>query len=415
MRCGYFDCFSGAAGDMILAAMLHAGLSLEVLQEAVARLRLPEVTLTAEQVDRGGLAATHVSVQVGGQVSGLSSGRPEVGPPGVRPRHLPEIQQIIGAAGFSERVTRDARRVFARLGQAEATVHGTPVEEVHFHEVGAADAIVDIVGACVGVEALGLEEIVCSPIPTGSGTVTCAHGQLPVPAPATAELLRGVPLAACSEAGELTTPTGAAILTTLARSFGPLPAMRIATIGYGAGTRQDLVRPNVLRLLIGDVTQAPAEDADEVAVLETEMDDATGQVIAFVIQRLLEAGALDAYAVPIVMKKGRPGQLLTVLGRPGDAAALEDILFAETTTLGVRRHGCLRHKLARSQDVVATRFGPIRVKVGRRGEEVRQAWPEYDDCAAAAREQGVPLKAVQEAALKAWLEQQGAGEQRSDR
>jgi uncharacterized protein (TIGR00299 family) protein len=401
MRCGYFDCFSGAAGDMILAAMLHAGLRLEALQETVARLRLPGVELAAEQVARGGLTATHVTVRV--------SAAPD------RHRHLPDIQQIIAQAGFSQRVTDDAQRVFARLAQAEAAVHGIPVEKVHFHEVGAADAIVDIVGACAGSEALGLDEIVCSPIPTGSGTVTCEHGQLPIPAPATAELLRGVPLTACAEVGELTTPTGAAILTTLASSFGPLPAMRIASIGYGAGSRENPTRPNVLRLLIGAVALPASEDEDEVTVLETQVDDATGQMIAYALQRLLEAGALDAYAVPIVMKKGRPGQLLTVLGRPADAAALEDILFTETTTLGVRRHGCVRHKLARGQETVGTRFGPIRVKVGRRGEQVRQAWPEYDDCAAAAREQGVPLRAVQDAALQAWAEQQGARDERSDR
>ncbi len=401
MRCGYFDCFSGAAGDMILAAMLHAGLPLETLQETVARLRLPGVELAAEQVQRGGLTATHVTVRV------------EAAPD--RHRHLPEIQQIIAQAGFSARVTSDAQRVFTRLAQAEATVHGILVEKVHFHEVGAADAIVDIVGACAGVEALGLDEIVCSPIPTGSGTIRCEHGQLPVPAPATAELLRGVPLAACAEPGELTTPTGAAILTTLASSFGPLPAMRISSIGYGAGTRESPSRPNILRLLVGEVARPPSEEEDDVVVLETEVDDATGQMIAFALQRLLEAGALDAYAVPIVMKKGRPGQLLTVLGRPADAAALEDILFAETTTLGVRRHGCVRHKLARGQETVATRYGPIRVKVGRHGDQVRQAWPEYDDCAAAARAQGVPLRAVQEAALQVWAEQQGARGKRSDR
>jgi uncharacterized protein (TIGR00299 family) protein len=401
MRCGYFDCFSGAAGDMILAALLHAGLALDALQEAVTRLRLPGVELTAEQVHRGDLAATQVTVHVGAAAD--------------HHRHLPEILQIIDQAGFSPRVTTPARRVFTRLATAEATVHGIPVDRVHFHEVGAADAIVDIVGACAGLDALDLDEIVCSPLPTGSGTVTCEHGQFPIPAPATAELLRGVPLAACDEPGELTTPTGAAILTTLASSFGPLPAMRIASIGYGAGSRESRSRPNVLRLLIGDVAQAPSADEDDVVVLETQVDDATGQMIAFAMQRLLEAGALDAYAIPIVMKKGRPGQLLTVLGRPADAAVLEDILFAETTTLGVRRHGCRRHTLARDWQTVSTRFGPIRVKVARRGDQVRQAWPEYDDCAAAARERGAPLRTVQEAALQAWAEQQGARSKWSDR
>jgi uncharacterized protein (TIGR00299 family) protein len=402
MRCGYFDCFSGAAGDMILAALLHAGLELDFLRGVVARLRLPGVELIAEQVRRAGLTATHVTVQVSHEA-------------GHHQRHLPDIRNIIDQAGLSPQVTACAHRVFTRLAEAEAAVHGIPVDQVHFHEVGAADAIVDIVGACAGIEALRLEKVVCSPIPTGSGTVQCAHGLLPVPAPATAELLRGVPLAACDEPAELTTPTGAAILTTVADSFGPLPPMRITSIGYGAGSRETPSRPNALRLFVGELAAVPSADEDHVVVLETQVDDATGQVIAFAIERLLEAGALDAYAVPIVMKKGRPGQLLTVLGRPADAAALEDILFAETTTLGVRQYECLRHKLARGHETVATRFGPIRVKVGRRGNQACQAWPEYEDCAAAARESGAPLRAVQDAALQAWTEQHAAGHRRSDR
>jgi hypothetical protein len=402
MRCGYFDCFSGAAGDMILAALLHAGLSLDALREIVARLRLPGVELHAQRVSRGGLAATHVSVQVGDEACRHH-------------RHLPDIEQIIAQAGFSPAVTARALRVFTRLAEAEATVHGIPVEQVHFHEVGAADAIVDIVGACAGIEALGLAQIICSPIATGSGTVQCAHGVLPVPAPATAELLRGVPLAACDEPAELTTPTGAAILTTLADSFGPLPTMRIASIGYGAGTRQNCSRPNVLRLLIGELTPPNPHEEDRVTVLETQMDDAPGQTLAFAAQRLLQAGALDVYLVPIVMKKGRPGQLVTVLCRPEDVAALEDVLFAETTTLGVRQYECLRHKLAREHDSVTTRFGVIRVKVGRRAGQVCQVRPEYEDCASAACESGVPLRAVQEAALQAWAEQHATRYKRNDR
>ena len=392
MRCGYFDCFSGAAGDMILGALLGAGLSIDRLREAIGRLGLAGVALDSEPVRRGGFAATRVKVELGGETPRAH-------------RHLPDIVAIIERAGLSPLTTERAQRVFARLAEAEACVHGIAVDKVHFHEVGAADAIVDIVGACVGIEALGIERLVCSPIPTGSGTVQCEHGVLPVPAPATAELLRGVPLAACDEPAELTTPTGAAILTTLAESFGPLPPMRIASVGYGAGTRENRGRPNFLRLVVGDLAEPRAGDEEErVLVLETEVDDATGQMIAFAIQRLLEAGALDAFAVPIVMKKGRPGQLLTVLCRLEDAAGLEDVLFGETTTFGVRRHESVRHTLARGHETVSTRFGPIRVKIGWRGGEVCQAWPEYEDCAAAAREHGTRLRAVQDAALREWTQ-----------
>lgn len=306
-------------------------------------------------------------------------------------------------------------RIFTRLAQAEAAVHGIAVEQVHFHEIGAADAIVDIVGACAGLEALGLEAIVCSPIPTGHGTVECEHGLLPVPAPATAELLRGVPLSACDEPAELTTPTGAAILTTLADSFGPLPALRIEAIGYGAGNRENRSRPNLLRLIIGQVASQPAGQQDHAVVLETQVDDATGQAVAHACERLLEAGALDVFVVPIIMKKGRPGQLLTVLCRPEDVSTLEAIIFGETTTFGVRRHGCLRTKLTREHVTVGTRFGPIRVKLGRHGDQVVRVWPEYDDCAAAARKSGVALRTVQDAALHAWTERDGSQHDRRDR
>ncbi len=399
MRCGYFDCFSGAAGDMILGALLHAGVPLDVLREAVARLRLPDVTLIAAQVSRGGLAATHVRIATGED------------PPH---RHLPDILRIVEQAAFPPLVSQRIQRVFTRLAEAEAAVHGISPDKVHFHEVGAVDAIVDIVGACVGLDALGLERLICSPLPTGSGTVRCAHGILPIPAPATAELLRGVPLADCDEPGELTTPTGAAVLTTLADSFGPPPAMRITSIGYGAGTRDNGARPNVIRLLVGDSETRPADEEDRVVVLETQVDDTTGQTVGFALERLLQAGALDVYTVPIMMKKGRPGHLLTVLCRPAEAVALEDILFAETTTLGVRQYECLRHKLARAEETVSTRFGPVRVKVARRADHVLRAWPEFEDCAALAREHGVPLRTVQDAALAAWTEQHDARDRECD-
>lgn len=394
MRCGYFDCFGGVAGDMVLGALIDAGLSLDVLRDVIARLRLPDVALDVARVRRGALAATQVSVQVG---------------PAARRghRHLPDILDLIAAAELPAAAADRAARVFRRLAEAEARVHGIPVEKVHFHEVGAADAIVDIVGACVGLETLGLERIVCSPLPPGSGSVCCEHGVLPVPAPATLELLRGVPLATCDATGEMTTPTGAALMTTLAAEFGPLPPLRVDAVGYGAGTRDTPERPNVLRLLVGEPAADEHAEADSVVVLEANMDDATGQAVAHAVGRLLEAGALDAYSVPITMKKGRPGLLVTVLARPGDVPALEALLFAETTTLGIRRHLCQRHCLAREHVTVTTPFGPVRVKVGRYAGQVARAWPEYEDCAAAARAAGQSLRAVQEAALAEWTRRHG--------
>jgi pyridinium-3,5-bisthiocarboxylic acid mononucleotide nickel chelatase len=398
MRTAYFDCFAGVAGDMTLAALLDAGVELEALRAQVLRLGLPGVDLEATTVRRGGLRGTHVHVITPADEK--------------KHRHLPQILKIIAAAQLSPHVTERATRIFQRLATAEAAVHGISADQVHFHEVGAADAIVDIVGACIGLELLKIERIICAPVPTGSGTVTCAHGVLPVPAPATAELLRGVPLAACDEAGELTTPTGAAIVTTLADSFGPLPALRIAAIGYGAGTRENRTRPNLLRLIIGERDAAPASGDEQIIVLETQLDDATGQTLGHTLGRLLAAGALDAYTVPIGMKKGRPGQLLAVLCRPADVAGLEDLLFRETTTFGVRRHACQRTVLERGFETVSTPFGAIRVKVGRRGGAVLQAGPEYDDCAAAAQQHGVPLRQVQDAARQAWNKQHDAGTER---
>jgi uncharacterized protein (TIGR00299 family) protein len=389
MRYGHFDCFSGAAGDMILGALIDAGCPLETLQKTVGELSLAGVTLSAQRVQRHGLAAMLARVQV----------KPESPK---KHRHLPDILRIIDKAQLEPQVREQAGSVFRRLAEAEADAHGSTVENVHFHEVGAADAIVDIVCACAGLAALGVERLTCSPIPTGSGTITCEHGVMPVPAPATARLLRGYPVAACDEEGELTTPTGAAILTTLAEDFGPLPEMIVEAVGCGAGTREGRTRPNLLRLFVGQSTTPNAAEQDTVMVLEAQVDDATGQSLGYACERLLEARALDAYIVPIIMKKGRPGQLLTVLCRPGDVQALETLVLAETSTFGVRRHEARRTKLARKHVTVETRFGSIRVKLGDRGGRITQAWPEYDDCAAAARKAGVPLRDVQCEALRSW-------------
>lgn len=391
MKIAYIDCFSGVAGDMLLAALLDAGVPLELFKETVTRLNVPEVFVSAERVKKQGIAATHVRVH-------LDQSAPR------KHRHLHHIVKIIDAADLPSPVAENAKRIFSRLAEAEALVHATTVEKVHFHEVGAADAIVDIVCAATGFAYLNIERVVCSPIPTGSGTVTCDHGVMPIPAPATAQLLRDVPIAACEEVGELATPTGVAIVTTLASGFGALPAMTPRAIGVGAGTRDGKTRPNIIRIVIGDETASASQaglEHDEVMILEAQLDDCNGQSLAFAAERLLEAGALDAYITPIIMKKGRPGQLLTVLCGAADATPLESLILQHTTTFGVRRSSAQRVKLLRTHETVSTRFGPIRVKVGRAGDTRVQAWPEYEDCAAAARSSGASLNEVQQEALRA--------------
>lgn len=396
MKIAYIDCFSGVAGDMLLAGLLDAGVPVTLFQETIRRLNLPEVAFSSEKVKKQGFAATHVRVHV-------DPAFPK------RHRHLHHIIKIIDAADLPTAVAEQAKRIFARLAEAEALVHSTTIEKVHFHEVGAADAIVDIVCAAAGFAHLGVGRIVCSPIPTGSGTVTCDHGVMPVPAPATAQLLRNVPIAACDEPGELATPTGVAIVSTLAAAYGPIPAMTPTIIGVGAGTRDGKTRPNVLRILVGASATGATNDEfehDEVAVLEAQLDDCTGQNLAFAAEQLLAAGALDAYLTPIIMKKGRPGQLLSVLAASDDAARLEALMLRQTTTFGVRRSIATRTKLARTHATVETRFGPIRVKVGNAGGQTIRAWPEYEDCAAAALRSGATLSEVQQEALRAYTEQE---------
>ncbi|MCG8407372.1 MAG: nickel pincer cofactor biosynthesis protein LarC [Phycisphaerales bacterium] len=392
MRIGYFDCFSGAAGDMILGALLAAGLESDQLRSDLSQLNLDDYQLDIRQIQKQGFAAVKVDVNVN-----RDQGH----------RHLHHITDIINAADLSETVKQRAKRIFTRLAEAEAKVHGTTVEKIHFHEVGGVDAIVDIVGAAIGIEHLGLDRIICSPIPTGSGTVTCEHGIMPVPAPATTELLVGVPLADCDEVGELTTPTGAAILTTLASGYGSLPSFRIERTGYGAGNRDNRKRPNVLRLIIGQASD-DTDLHDEVILLEANLDDATGEQIGYTCDRLFEAGALDVFTTPILMKKNRPGTLLSVLAPVEKEAECERVIFAETTTFGLRRDVRTRRKLERRSEAVSTPYGTIRVKMGLQNGDVMKTAPEYDDCAAAARAHGVSLREVMDATLRAWTAQQKA-------
>ncbi len=388
MTTAYFDCFSGAAGDMIVGALVDAGADTAALRERLAALPVSGYALSFEKVTKQGFAATRFIVDLD-----KSETQPH--------RHLKTITAILDESGLPEGVTAKAKAIFTRLAEAEAKVHGTSVEKVHFHEVGAVDAIVDVTACVIALDLLGVDRVVCSEIPVGSGTVHCDHGVMPVPAPATAELLRGVPLAACEERGELTTPTGAAILTTLAQSFGPMPAMTIAAIGFGAGSRDSQTRPNVLRVMLGESTGEA--ESDEIVALETNLDDVTPEIVGFAMERLWAAGALDVYTQPILMKKGRSGWLLTVLCAPCRAGEIERVIFAETPTFGVRRSTMRRSKLRRRHENVETPFGTIRMKIGERAGVVTAA-PEYEDCRAAALPAGIPLREVMMAARVAWLQ-----------
>ncbi len=387
MKLAYFDCFSGASGDMILGALIDAGLDLGQLETELAQLGLSGYHVGASKITKQGFAATQFEVTLDGNEQ-----QPH--------RHLHHITKIIDDSHLGQAVKTRAKEVFGRLAQAEADVHGTTIEKVHFHEVGALDAIVDVVGACLGLEMLGIDKIYASAIPTGSGTVKCDHGVMPVPAPATANLLKGVPLAATEETGELTTPTGAAILTTLSAGFGALPAMTIRSVGYGAGHRDGEHRPNVLRVIIGETDDIG--DTDEIVVLEANLDDVSGEIIGHACDLLMLAGALDVFTTPIFMKKGRPATMITVLAEPDQAISLEEILFRETTTFGIRRTSARRAKLHRTHAAVQTRYGEIRVKVGSRSGANPIASPEFEDCRAAAVRHQVPLREVMAEAVRAW-------------
>ena len=390
MRLAYLDCSSGVSGDMFLGACLDAGLGADSLLAELAKLPLGVYEFKPARVRRDGLAGTHVEIKA----------------PGDQPhRHLAPIEQMIESSALSAGVKERSRRIFWRLGEAEARLHDQPIEKVHFHEVGAVDAILDIVGACVALEQLGIEELRASPLNVGSGRVTAAHGSLPVPAPATAELLRGIPMYSSGVEAELVTPTGAAIVSTLATGFGPVPAMRVDRIGYGAGARELPGHPNLLRVMIGELDPNPeprTPNTDNVAVIETSVDDMSPEVYGYLVERALDAGALDITCSPIEMKKNRPGMEIRLLAKPEQAEALADLVFAETTTLGLRISTAERRVLERESVSVTTPYGDIHVKVGRRNGQVLNAAPEYEDCRKAAMEHSVPLKEVMQAAQAAF-------------
>src|SRR5580692_5179417 len=438
MRIAYLECFSGISGDMFLGALVDAGVPARVLEETVAALGVG-AKLEVSRVVRAGISATKVDVYVdGGKLlpreeyseqehehehshgdGGHSHSHPgessRAGAPAPHEhshgRGLTEIRQIISAASISDRAKKTAIAIFEALGRAEAKIHNTSVESVHFHEVGAVDAMVDIVCAAVGAEALGVDEIICSPLNVGGGMVKCAHGTIPVPAPATVELLAGAPVYSSGLQAELVTPTGAAIVKTLASRFAAFPEMRIEKSGYGAGTRDFPGHPNVVRLVIGEtaaVASLAAKTATEsITVLEANLDDLNPQVFGYVLDRLLEEGALDVFGMPVQMKKNRPGTLLTVLCKPEDASRFTQLIFTETTTLGVRRREEVRQTLARRWENVRTPWGEVRMKIASMNGTVTNYAPEYEDCRRIAAEHHVPLKTVIQEASRAYLVGEG--------
>ena len=379
MRVAHFDCFSGLSGDMVLGAILNAGVPVDAIRTALNSLGLP-ISLEIETVKRNGIAATKANVIVADQEDY---------------RFLPDVEAIIAHGALTDRQRELALTIFRALAVAESKVHGIAVERVHFHEVGALDSIADIIGSAVGLDLLNIEKFTSRSVVVGSGMVKCAHGMMPVPTPATTELLKGVPLAPSPVKGELTTPTGAAILATVVSEFTDTPRMTIERIGCGAGTKDPIEVPNILRLFVGESTSdTGVSEADAIWVLETNLDDCPGEVIGYTMETLFAAGALDAFAVPIQMKKNRPGVLLTVLTDEANRDRLETILFRETGTFGVRRTRTQRTKLQRESVTVETPWGPVKAKKGWRANGFTVLTPEYDDCARVAREQGVPLREV---------------------
>ncbi len=377
----YLDAFSGISGDMTVWALADAGADRDAVASAIHSLQVG-ATVSFESVKRQGIGATKFRVAV-------EETR--------KHRHLPQIVKMIEAADISPRARRDAIAIFQRLGEAEARTHQVPIEKVHFHEVGAADSIADIVGAAVAFDSLGVDEVFCSAVNVGSGTVATEHGIVPVPAPATARLLEQAPVYSQGPSMELTTPTGAAIAATLSTSFGALPPLRIVRTGYGAGDRDFPGQANVLRVILGE--PSGATEAQTVCVLEANIDDSNAQVLAYALERLMAAGALDVTLQPIVMKKGRPGTLLRAIANPQDREALSSLIFQETSTLGLRIFTAERRVQPRTWTEVATPYGKVRVKVGGDGTYA----PEYEDCKKAALESGAPLKKVIAEANYAYL------------
>jgi len=400
MRIAYFDCFSGVAGDMILGALLDAGVPLTVLKEAVAALGLPGLEVEARKVMRGGFAATKVDILTGEPSREADPGLVDAGHSHHHGhRGLPDILKTLRQSRLPETTRERATAIFTRLASAEAAVHGTTLEAVHFHEVGARDAIADVVGAVAGLAALGADRVEASPLNLGGGRIATAHGTLPVPAPGTLELLKGIPCYGSPVEAELTTPTGAAILATVAQAFGPPPPLTVRAVGYGAGTRELSGQPNCLRLILGDAPEPGA--TDEITVLEANIDDMSPQLFEPLMEDLFAAGALDVYLTPVIMKKSRPATVLTVLTEAGAEGRLAPLILRGSTTFGLRVSRRERVKLTREIRTVRTPYGPVAVKLGRLGERTVQVSPEFEDCRRIATAAGVPIRDVLDAAREA--------------
>ena len=383
MKIIYFDCFSGASGDKILGSLIDAGLSLDALLSELEKLNVSGFSLSVEKMMKHGITGTKLTVQTEEQKVH---------------RHLKDIRQLLENSDLDQKIVTQSLAIFGRLAEAEAKVHDTTPEKIHFHEVGALDAIVDIVGAVIGLDLLGVDEVYCSPFATGRGFVKCAHGTIPVPAPATVELLKGFPVKPTEIKSELTTPTGAAILTTLADHFGPMPPMTISTTGYGAGSRE-LEIPNQLRVIIGQ-TEADGIMSETADLLETNIDDMNPELFAFVAEKLKEAGAVDIYFTPIQMKKNRPAVMLSVLSPPEATGRVMEVLFRETTSIGLRQSVVTKRFLPREIVTVETELGQIRIKLCRIGSEIVNIAPEYEDCRKLAIETSRPIKEVYELAME---------------
>jgi uncharacterized protein (TIGR00299 family) protein len=386
MRIAYFDCPSGAAGDMIMAALVDAGAPFESLRDALGKLGLQGFTLERREVMKGAFRAAKVDVHVHDHDhAGGDAGHqhPE--------RNLRSILDLIAASGLDARVKANAARIFSRLAEAEARVHGTTVDQVHFHDVGAVDAIVDITGACIGLHLLGVDAVHCSALPVGGGFVTGAHGRMPIPGPGTAELLKGFPVVDTGVKRELVTPTGAAILTTLAASAGAMPAMTVEAVGYGAGT-MELETPNIIRVFVGRASEA--RRTETIVQVETTVDDMQPQLWEAVMERLFDVGALDVYLTPVTMKKSRPGIVLTALCPPERVTELSRVLFEESPTIGVRWTVYERERLDRETVTLTTAYGPVPFKVSRLAGRVVTATPEFADIRRIAKEKGLPAREV---------------------
>jgi uncharacterized protein (TIGR00299 family) protein len=404
----YFDCFSGASGDMVLGALLDAGLPLEELRRALGSLAIDGASVSAARVLRAGVSATKFIVEdktAGGHSHSHDHGHDHGHAHEHAHRSLADINKLIERSALSAKAQARAKALFQRLGEAEAAIHQIPVEKIHLHEVGALDSIIDIVGSVFALEWFAADRIVSSPLNVGGGMVNSAHGLFPVPAPATVKLLAGVPVYSSGVQSELVTPTGALLVTGYATSFGPTPAMTVDRVGYGAGDRDLPSTPNVLRVLIGESSDQAS--TERIVVLECEIDDMNPQIFGPVMDQLYAAGALEVYFASVQMKKNRPGTLLTILARPEQREAFTSIVFRETTTIGVRYHEVTRERLEREIVAIQTPIGSVRFKIARLGGAIMNAAPEFDDCLRIAAERGLPVKDVQAIATKAYLDEKG--------